>query len=69
MMRMRPYRTVHNVINGVVATFADVTAIKRAEESLAAELNAMIRLQQLSTKVFESAEIEPVLESVLDAII
>jgi two-component system CheB/CheR fusion protein len=34
MMRMRPYRTVENVISGVVMTFTDVTDLKRAEESL-----------------------------------
>lgn len=30
-MRVLPYRTVHNVIDGVVLTFADVTGLKRAE--------------------------------------
>ncbi len=67
MMRIRPYRTVDNVIDGVVLTFADVTEMKRAEESLAAELRAMTRLQQLSTRVLESAELEPSLLLVLDA--
>jgi len=34
VLRMRPYRTVENMINGVVVTFTDVTELKRAEESL-----------------------------------
>ena len=33
-MRVLPYRTVENVIAGVVMTFADITAIKQLEESL-----------------------------------
>jgi PAS domain S-box-containing protein len=68
MMRMRPYRTVENVVDGVVVTLADVTELKRTEESLAVELNAMARLQELSIKDVESVELEPSLISILDAI-
>lgn len=35
IMRMLPYRTVDNVISGVVITFVDITERKRNEESLA----------------------------------
>jgi two-component system, chemotaxis family, CheB/CheR fusion protein len=31
LMRIRPYRTVNNVIDGVVITFTDITANKRAQ--------------------------------------
>ena len=31
LMRIRPYRTVRNVINGLVITFVDVTQLKQAE--------------------------------------
>jgi two-component system CheB/CheR fusion protein len=31
LMRMRPYRTVRNVINGLVLTFVDVSKLKHAE--------------------------------------
>lgn len=34
IMRMRPYRTVNNVIEGVVMTFVDITARKILEETL-----------------------------------
>src|SRR5262249_20579298 len=61
--------TVENVIDGVVVTFADVNELKRTEESLAAELKAMVRLQQLSTEVVEWVELEPPLLLVLDAAI
>ncbi|MBN1590478.1 MAG: PAS domain-containing protein [Pirellulales bacterium] len=33
IMRVRPYRTTTNVIDGVVMTFQDITTIKRAEEA------------------------------------
>ncbi len=35
IMRILPYRTVDNVINGVVITFVDITERKRNEEALA----------------------------------
>jgi GAF domain-containing protein len=68
MMRVQPYRTIDNVIAGVVLTFSDVTELKRTEALLATELTAMTRLQQLSTKVAESVELEPALLLVLDTI-
>ena len=39
LMRIRPYRTLRNVINGLVITFVDVTRLKRAE-LLAQEMRA-----------------------------
>ena len=33
-MRLLPYRTLENVIEGVVITFVDVNKIKKAEEDL-----------------------------------
>jgi len=50
MMRMLPYRTADNVINGVVMTFTDVTRISVAEariEELAHDLRA--RIDELET--------------------
>jgi two-component system CheB/CheR fusion protein len=43
MMRIRPYRTLHNVIEGVVITFVDITEPKRIEEALA-KANDQLRL-------------------------
>ena len=34
ILRIRPYRTLDNVIEGVVLTFVDITATKRAQEAL-----------------------------------
>ncbi len=42
-MRIRPYRTIENVIEGVVITFVDVTEMKRAEDSLE-QANRQLRL-------------------------
>ena len=69
MMRMRPYRAFENLIGGVVLTLTDITELKRTEKSLAAELNAMTRLQQLSTEVVKWPELESPLLLVLDAAI
>ncbi len=43
MMRIRPYRTLDNVIEGVVITFIDITEPKRVEEALA-KANEQLRL-------------------------
>ncbi|MEJ2079560.1 MAG: chemotaxis protein CheB [Acidobacteriota bacterium] len=37
LVRLRPYRTVDERIDGVVAAFVDITALKNAEEGLRAE--------------------------------
>lgn len=34
LMRIRPYRTLENVIKGAVVTFTDITELKRAREKL-----------------------------------
>ncbi len=34
IMKVRPYRTVHNAIDGVVITFEQITALKQVEEKL-----------------------------------
>lgn len=43
MMRIRPYRTLDNVIEGVVITFVDITETKRVQEALA-KANDQLRL-------------------------
>jgi len=40
-MRIRPYRTVNNVIDGVVITFEDITALKETQAALN-KLNAKL---------------------------
>ncbi|HEY3779420.1 MAG TPA: chemotaxis protein CheB [Rhizomicrobium sp.] len=51
LARIRPYRTVEDKIDGVVATFVDITARRRAEEALReseARLRQEMRLVELS---------------------
>jgi two-component system CheB/CheR fusion protein len=43
LLRIRPYRTLENVIEGAVITFVDVTEMKRAQEALQ-EVNVLRRL-------------------------
>lgn len=45
LMRMRPYRTVDDVIDGVVITFLDITARKRHEQT-SARLAAIVESSQ-----------------------
>jgi two-component system, chemotaxis family, CheB/CheR fusion protein len=53
-MRVRPYRTVNNVIDGVVITFEDITALKETEaalNALNAELEQRERKRVLGTEI------------------
>ncbi len=43
LLRIRPYRTVENIIEGAVITFVDITEMKRVQQALR-EVNALRRL-------------------------
>ncbi|WP_363351891.1 CheR family methyltransferase [Methylocystis echinoides] len=68
-LQIRPYRTLENRIDGAVVTLNDVTTLKLAEQGLAAELRAMTRLQQLSTKAMQADQLEAPLGAILEAIV
>ena len=72
--RALPYRAPDGRIGGVVFTFVDITARRRAEDALyelqveqAADLAAMLRLQDFSARLLSTAELPLVLRQVLDA--
>ena len=65
-VHMRPYRTVEGRIEGVVVTFADMTARKLAEQALADELRAMTRLQQFSMMVVATDDLQSPLGTILE---
>ena len=44
LLRIRPYRTVENVIEGVVVTFTEITPLKAAQEALLASHSQLRRL-------------------------
>jgi two-component system CheB/CheR fusion protein len=51
LMRLSPYRTGDDRIQGVVATFTDITQRKRNEEALAADLRDTTLLRDLSARL------------------
>ena len=53
LMRIKPYRTVENVIEGVVITFVDVTDMRRIEESLE-KANRHMRLAVVVRDAFDA---------------
>ena len=72
--RALPYRSADERIGGVVFTFVDITARRRAEDALqelqaeqAADLAAMLRLQDFSARLLGTAELPLVLRQALDA--
>jgi two-component system, chemotaxis family, CheB/CheR fusion protein len=66
MMRMLPYRTADNVINGVVLTFTDITRISAAEQQIArltsdlrsriAELETLLEIVPVGVIISEAAD-------------
>lgn len=58
LRRVTPYRTVDNRIDGVVVTFVDVTARKRAEDAVRAgedRLRRMLNIDPVGVLVFDPA--------------
>jgi two-component system CheB/CheR fusion protein len=53
LMRIRPYRTLDNVIGGAVITFVDITEMKRLEDSL---IQANAQLRRLAVVVHDASD-------------
>ncbi|MBI5383601.1 MAG: PAS domain-containing protein [Verrucomicrobia bacterium] len=64
LMRILPYRTTDNVIDGVVFTFTDITPLKQLEASLRETQTALEEARMLSENIFHAMR-DPLL--VLDA--
>ena len=61
-MRITPYRTLDNAVDGLVLTFVDITRLKDAErdlavtrERMAMELEALTRLHEISALFFRES--------------
>ncbi|MEP6607729.1 MAG: PAS domain S-box protein [Burkholderiaceae bacterium] len=72
--RTVPYRSADERIGGVVFTFVDITARRQAEDALrelqaeqAEDLVALLRLQELNSRLLTAAELAPQLKQLLDA--
>ena len=74
LMRIMPYRTAENVIDGLVLTFVDINLLKKAERDLATakdrlttELEAMKRLHEIGASFLQVGELQVILEKIIDA--
>ncbi len=72
MVRVLPYRSINNVISGVVLTFMDITARRQAEERLresesrlAADLAGMRRLYDLHARLATETDLKAALGDIL----
>jgi signal transduction histidine kinase len=64
LMRIRPYQTIDNVIDGVVITFSDITQLKQAEAERERLLAAVQQARRLAERIVETVR-QPLL--ILDA--
>jgi two-component system CheB/CheR fusion protein len=62
LMRVLPYRTVHNVIEGVVVTFTDVTSLKQAQQ----RAEDAQRIAEESTQIAE--DFQAFAENIVDTV-
>jgi CheY-like chemotaxis protein len=76
LMRLVPYRTMDDRIDGVVITFVDITARQQSEvarqaltEQLEVELADARQLQQISTLLIQEDNVEMLYRQILDAAI
>jgi PAS domain S-box-containing protein len=68
-MRLRPYRTAEDRIQGVVATFTDITARRRAEEAMAADLRDTTLLRDLALRLVPDGDIQTLYQEIMAAAI
>lgn len=76
LMRLIPYRTTDDYIDGVVITFVDITARQQAKvarqaltEQLEMELADARQLQQISTLLIQEGNVDALYRQILDAAI
>ena len=74
LARTLPYRSSDDRSGGVLFTFVDVTVRKETEDALralqaeqAADISALLRLQDLSSRLLAASELAPQLKYMLDA--
>jgi signal transduction histidine kinase len=74
LMRLSPYRTTDDYIDGVVITFVDLTSRQQAEAArqaltaqLEVELHGAVQLQQISSLLIQEGHVETLYRQILDA--
>lgn len=69
LMRILPYRTTEDRINGVVVTFIDITERKASETAIAEDLKATQILHNLSTRLVTEENFQILYDEVMAAAI
>lgn len=76
LMRIMPYRTIDNMIDGVVITFVDITERKQIEEELAATkeelssiLDALAKIETIRAHIAEGSDLSTVLDEIIQVAI
>ncbi|MEO1299436.1 MAG: CheR family methyltransferase, partial [Cyanobacteria bacterium J06636_16] len=74
LLRIRPYRTIENQIDGAVVALVDIDTLKQTEANLREsqtqlerELASMNQVQELSLQLFSSFDLDHALNEILDA--
>ena len=67
LMRLLPYRTSDDRIQGVVATFTDITDRKRAEEAIAADLHDTSLLREVGARLTQQGDIQVPYQDIVGA--
>jgi two-component system CheB/CheR fusion protein len=67
VLRAIPYRTLDNIIDGVVITLVDVSKLKRAEQGVERARQGLSRLAEASLRVVQETDLEGMLQAVSEA--
>ncbi|MFH5884834.1 chemotaxis protein CheB [Halalkalibaculum sp. DA3122] len=68
IMRVRPYRTIHDKIDGVVLTLVDITSLKKAEEQLTERARRQEIISELGLFALQEDDLQKIIEKAIDDI-
>ncbi len=64
---VRPWRAASGGVGGIIIFTEDISERKRTEQARTADLAALTQIHSLSTSTLETADLEPLLQRVMDA--
>lgn len=68
IMRLRPYRTVNDKIDGVVLTFVDITQLKKAEEEVKERVRRQEIISELGLFALKEEDLQNIIEKAIENI-
>jgi len=68
IMRLRPYRTINDKIDGVVLTLVDITQLKKAEEEIKERVRRQEIISELGLFALQEDDLQKIIEKAIEKI-